>query len=263
MQTEVRSLVLSELVCRLLTSCRKLGIGRGLAESFLSRPNHVVIAAVRNLDTTLKDYAPAEGSKLLVVKIENESASDPATAVQQIVDAGVEHLDLVIANAGITPISAYRRIEGIDLAQLRQMFEVNTFSFVSLFQAVCPLLKAAADKDGNGKARLLAISSNAGQIIEMEPVSQIPMGSYGMTKCALNYLVRRTHFENPWLTAWIMNPGFVQTDNGKATAEFFGMPEAPHTLDQSVTGLLSKIDGATRSQTSGKFFGFDGAEMTF
>ncbi|ROW06242.1 hypothetical protein VPNG_08065 [Cytospora leucostoma] len=237
------------------------GIGRGLAEAFLSRPNHIVVAAVRNLDTTLKAYKPAEGSKLILVKIENTSASDPAEAIQQIRAAGVNSLDIVIANAGINPTDALVHVEDIDIQQLRNLFEVNTISYVTLFQAARPLLKSAAESKGEGTPKLLAISSNASTIIGMEPTLPFKVGPYGASKSALNYLVRRTHFENPWLTAWVVNPGFVQTDNGDATAKAFGIPQAPNTLEESVTSLLSQLDGATRSETSGKFFNFDGTDL--
>lgn len=239
-----------------------LGIGRGLAQAFLSRPHHTVVAAVRNPEsTTLKDFKAAEGTKLVLVKIENTSTTDPSAAVKQIEAACITTLDIVIANAGIAPLDALRKVEDISLDQIRNLFEVNTLSYVTLFQAVRPLLKAAAE--GGEPAKLLAITSNAGQIVDMEPTIPAMVGSYGVSKAALNFLVRRTHFENPWLSAWVMNPGFVQTDNGNATAQVFGMGNAPHTLDQSVAGLLEVIDGATRDKTSGKFFNFDGSEMSY
>lgn len=221
-----------------------------------------MIAAVRKLETTLTSFKPAQGSKLLVVKIENESSTDPAAAVKQIKEAGISSLDIVIANAGITPTAAYLKVEDVDLELLRHVFEVNTFSYIPLFRTMRPLLKAAADEEG-GQAKLLALSSGASSMTDMELMSQVPAAIYGSSKAALNFLVRRTHFDDPWLTAWVMNPGFVQTDNGNATAKVFGMPEAPHTLEQSVNGLLSKIDSATRADTSGKFYDLDGAEVKF
>lgn len=151
----------------------------------------------------------------------------------------------------------------MSLEKLRSLFEINTLSYVSLFQATRPLLKAAADQKGEGIPKLLAIGSNAGSIVDMESNIPAKVGSYGVSKSALNYLVRRTHFENPWLTAWVMNPGFVQTDNGNATAQVFGMPKAPHTLEQSVAGLLGHLDSATKAGTSGKFLNFDGTELAF
>lgn len=221
-----------------------------------------MVAAVRNPETTtLKGYQAAEGTNLVLVKIENTSATDPAAAVEQIKAAGIASLDIVVANAGVSPLDALRKVEDMSLDQIRNLFEVNTLSYVTLFQAVRPLLKAAAD--GGVSAKLLALTSNASQIVDMEPSIPVMVGSYGLSKAALNFLVRRTHFENPWLSAWVMNPGFVQTDNGSAMAHAFGMPEAPHTLEQSVEGLLGAIDGATKDKTSGKFFNFDGSEMSY
>lgn len=151
----------------------------------------------------------------------------------------------------------------MSLEKLRKLFEINTLSFVTLFQATRHLLKAAADQKGVGVPKLLALTSNAASIVDMESNIPVNVGSYGVSKSALNYLVRRTHFENPWLTTWVMNPGFVQTDNGNATAKAFGMEKAPHTQGQAVAALLSQLDGATRSETSGQFYNFDGTLMAF
>lgn len=261
-QTEV-SLPTSVVVeSRDLVMLMVLGIGRGLAEAFLSRPHHTVIAAVRNPETTtLKGFKAAEDTKLVLVRIENTSTTDPAAAIEQIKAAGVTTLDIVIANAGIAPLDALRKVEDMSLAQVRNLFEVNTLSYITLFQAVRPLLKAAAE--GGVLAKLLAITSNAGKLVDMEPTVPAMVGTYGVSKSALNYLVRRTHFENPWLSAWVMHPGWVQTDTGNGTAQVLGMAKAPHTLDQSVTGLLEVIDGATKDKTSGRFFNFDGSETSY
>ncbi|KAK3935597.1 putative aflatoxin biosynthesis ketoreductase nor-1 protein [Diplogelasinospora grovesii] len=256
----------SEPTTVLITGANR-GIGRGLAEAYLARPNHIVMAAVRNPDTTtLKDYKPAAGSKLLLVKMENTSAVDPDSAVAQMRAANIAALDVVVANAGINPVHAFAKVNDINTDVLRELFEVNTVSFVPLFRAMYPLLKAAADKNGAGAGgpKLLAVSSNAGQIVDMEAMAAAPVGAYGSTKTALNYLVRRAHFENPWLTAFLVNPGFVQTDNGNATARAFGMSQAPpQTIKESVAGLMKKLDGATREETSGNWYNYDGTPMTF
>jgi norsolorinic acid ketoreductase len=199
-----------------------------------------------------------------VVKIDNTSSSDPADAIEKLKAEGINSLDVVIANAGLAARAPYLRVEDIELDQWRNLFEVNTFSFVPLFKAVRLLLQATADEKGDGAAKLLVVSSNAGQITYgMESMANVLVANYGSSKAALNYLVRRTHFENLWLTAWVVNPGFVQTDSGNALAKDFGMPEAPHTVEQSVAGMLQSIDSATRSETSGKFFMFDGTNLSF
>jgi norsolorinic acid ketoreductase len=46
------------------------------------------------------------------------------------------------------------------------------------------------------------------------------------------------------------------TIQGNFGASNLGMTEAPVTLAESVAGILSHIDGATRSEKSGKFWNF-------
>ncbi|KAK7968882.1 hypothetical protein PG988_007955 [Apiospora saccharicola] len=230
------------------------GIGRALAEAYLKRANHTVIASVRDPDRTpLKGLDTAEGSRLMVVKIEAKSAGDADAAVEQIKAEGITALDVVIAVAGTNPSDAWAEVQDLDPAQTEDIFQVNTFSFLKLLHA------------------LLALSSNAGQIgdmavrIEIPGMDPIPLrvGAYGASKAALNYFVRRAHLEHPWLACWMMNPGFVQTDTGNAHAEKWGIGKALHELGPTADKLMGKVDEATLEGTAGKFLNFDGAEMSF
>ncbi|KAK8087781.1 aflatoxin biosynthesis ketoreductase nor-1 [Apiospora hydei] len=247
---------MSSQPCTVFITGANRGIGRALVEAYLARPNHSVIASVRNPEsTTLKDITPAAGSRLLIVKIEAKSAGDPAAAVEQVKAAGITALDIVIA------------VKDIDTEQMAEILQVNTFAFVTLFSAVHPLLKAAAADDHDsawpGPPKLLAISSNASQIVDMAPTIPVRVGAYGASKAALNYLVRRAHFENPWLACWVMNPGFVRTEPGNEAARLFGMDGAPDALEDIVPALMRTVDEATVEKTSGNFYNFDGAEMTY
>jgi norsolorinic acid ketoreductase len=51
---------------------------------------------------------------------------------------------------------------------------------------------------------------------------------------------------------------WVQTDMGNSGAVANGLTEAPTTIQESVDGIVDKIDNATREETSGKFISFDG-----
>ncbi|KAK7941420.1 NAD(P)-binding Rossmann-fold containing protein [Apiospora aurea] len=197
--------------------------------------------------TVLITGANRAGSSLLLVKINATSAGDAAAAVEQVKAAGITALDI-----------------DIDPGKMEEIFQVNTFSFVTLLSATFPLLKASADSpDRRGPPKLLALSSNAAQIMDMEPTIPVKVGAYGASKAALNYLVRRAHFENPWLACWVMNPGFFQTESGEESAKLWGMPGAPHALKDVVPALMGKIDEATVEKTSGKFYNFDGTELAY
>ena len=259
-----------------------------MVKAYLKRPHHTVIASVRDPERTpLEGLETAAGSRLKVVKIEARSAGDAAAAVAQIQAEGVAALDVVIAAAGVNPADAWDKVQDIDPAKLEDVFQVNTFAFVKLLHAAWPLLKAAADRAQAASAagatatpppppppppKLLALSSNAGQIGDMAVEIAIPgmepiplrVGAYGASKAALNYLVRRAHLENPWLACWAMNPGFVQTETGNAHAAVWGLGRALHELGPTVDKLMAKVDEATLEGTAGRFINnVDGEEMAF
>ena len=83
-----------------------IGIGRGLTAEYVSRDNITVIAAVR--DTT-KDTSKAlatlpagRNSKVLLVKIDSLSEDDAGNAIETVLHNSIDHIDVVIANAGDT-----------------------------------------------------------------------------------------------------------------------------------------------------------------
>ncbi|KAI0399641.1 putative aflatoxin biosynthesis ketoreductase nor-1 [Xylaria palmicola] len=228
------------------------GIGRALAEVYLSQPNYIVICG---------DYEPATGTKLLLVEIEATSDCCPSMAAEAMRKAGVSSLDILIANAGINPSKAFAPVANIPIDDVRLIFNVNAFSFITLFTAMFPFLEAAAAKGKSGSPpKLLVVSSNAASIQQPLPA---PISTYGASKRVLNYWVRHIHLENPWPTAWAMNPGFVQADTGYEGARALGIEKPLHTVTESVAGLLSKLDSATREETSGNFYDFDGVALDF
>lgn len=63
------------------------GIGKGLLEVFVSRPDTTVIAAVRDVEKSTKDLSAAKtgkGSKVIIVKIDSTSETDAAVAVKEV-----------------------------------------------------------------------------------------------------------------------------------------------------------------------------------
>jgi norsolorinic acid ketoreductase len=52
----------------------------------------------------------------------------------------------------------------------------------------------------------VALSTGIGSIGGMGSLP-VPAMAYGVSKCALNYIVRKIHFENEKLIAWVLSPG--------------------------------------------------------
>ncbi|OLN87131.1 Norsolorinic acid ketoreductase 3 [Colletotrichum chlorophyti] len=160
-----------------------LGIGRGLVEQYLSRPNHTVIGSVRDSKAPaaqeLKSLPAAEGSKFILVSIESTSPTDPQQAVKEIEAAGIDHLDVVIANAGFAPKPALPDV--VDVQDLVDSFQVNTVAPVRLFQAVKPLLEKSSSP------KWVYVSSAAASIANLEVHHAAFVNAYGIAKAAQNF----------------------------------------------------------------------------
>lgn len=233
------------------------GIGKGLVSEYLLRPDHTVIAAVRDpahpSAQDLESVPKGNSSKLIVLKIDAASETDPAAAAHKLkTKHNVTHLDVLIANAGIS--KHYGPAIDTPPSELLDHFTINAIGPLSLIQAFMPLLKASSH------AKLVALTTVLASIAGMGDLP-MPMTAYSVSKAALNYIVRKIHFENEWLVAFVISPGWVQTDMGNAGAKASGMDAAPGTTEQSVKGIVGKIDGADRASASGQFLSFDNEKL--
>jgi norsolorinic acid ketoreductase len=227
---------------------------------YLSRPDNTVVAAVRNPSSrearALGELPKAPGNTLVVVKIDSTSDTDAQEAVTDLTAAhGITKLDVVIANAGIFRVHAYTKVSDMKPADLLEHVDVNTAGTLRLFQATLPLLQKGTNP------RFLGLSAVVSSISGMEDCVPFTMPASGASKAALNFLVRRIHFEHPELITFAVHPGLVQTDNGNAASQFFGLPEALVTVEDSVNGIVSLLDSATREKTSGNFLSYDGSNL--
>jgi norsolorinic acid ketoreductase len=181
------------------------GIGKGLFSTLLARPNSIVIGSVRDTSADsakgLSSLPAGEGSKAIIVKIDSLSETDASSAVELLKTShDITKLDVVIANSGIAKdISPVKEVR---LSEVRDHFEVNTIGPIGVFQATSPLLEAA------NKPKFVVVSSHGGSIGDME-TEPFPLSAYGASKTAINYIVRKIHFENPELIAFPIHPGYV------------------------------------------------------
>lgn len=121
------------------------GIGRGLLQLYLSKPNHTIIAANRNITNSdsnaLLELPKAPGTSLILVKIDLVSATDAADAVGELASRGIDHVDILIANAAVAFV--WPRVSEVKIEDIRKHVEPNIYGNVRLYQAMLPLLKKA------------------------------------------------------------------------------------------------------------------------
>lgn len=157
------------------------GIGKTLAETYLSKPYHIVIGSTRSGDDAeLKAISPAEGSKVILVKVESANLSDPEAAVKELTAAGIDHVDVVVANAGVSPSILPPAVADLDDAA--NAFTVNTLGPWSLFKALLPLLEKSQS------AKWVGVTSAVASLGAMEAFGAHVAPSYGISKVGLNWL---------------------------------------------------------------------------
>ncbi|RDW79169.1 SDR family oxidoreductase [Aspergillus mulundensis] len=238
------------------------GIGRGLLELYLSKPHHIVIAANRNPEhPTSKEILSlptAEDTVVKVVKLDVTSETDAKDAAQTLkAQEGIEHIDILIANAGIA--FAFPKLEEAKVEDIRAHFETNVIGFVRVYQAFLPFLKAASDP------KFVTIGSSAAFLTEFlanvcQNVGDAPNAAYAPTKVVQHWYTRTVANQERWLSAFPIDPGFVQSDLGNNAARLLGLEEAPVTVEESARGVVGVIDASTRETHSGKLWKWTGQE---
>ncbi|CAI7660229.1 unnamed protein product [Penicillium glandicola] len=228
------------------------GLGLGLVKGFIAKPDHIVIAAVRDpahsTAQALAELSTGEGSRVLVVKYEANVEQSAFDAVKEATDQDIRHLDIVVANAGIAKL--YPLVKDVKRADIVEHIDVNVLSAVSLYQATRGLLQKST-----GKPIYAFMGSGAGAFARQPPVSN---AVYGASKSIVNWYAVLINAEDNWLNAFVLDPGWVQTDMGNAVARFWGLEEAPETPENSITGMVEILSTGTKEQYGGKFVRYTG-----
>ncbi|KAF2194091.1 putative aflatoxin biosynthesis ketoreductase nor-1 [Zopfia rhizophila CBS 207.26] len=226
------------------------GIGRGIVESYLLKPNSTVIACVRDpthmTSQSLLKAPKFHTSTLLMLPLEHLNEDASTSAIRSLTQIhGISHLDVVIANAAIG--KDFAPIATVPLSAVRSHVDINAYGTLTLFQAVIPLLEKSKSP------KFIALGSPLGSVGGMDLRPDVQTTAYGVSKAMVHYFVRKIHFEHENVTAVVLDPGFVQTDMGNSGARSLGLEKAYDTVEDSVNGCISAIDNATKHKTSGRF----------
>ncbi|KAK1496638.1 short-chain dehydrogenase [Colletotrichum tamarilloi] len=222
------------------------GIGSGLVASLLLRPSST-------------NLPKGGGSKIIIVKIDSSVETVPAEAVSILQrDHSITALDVVIANAGIAHSSG--PVIKTSTVAIRDRLAVHTIGPLLLFQATAPLLRASK----TGRPVFVAVTS-IGTISGMESLETLPpaLSPYGASKAAMNRFIRRLHFEEMWLTSFLLHPGTVATDMVKSVIDGTDLKLGDLgaiTVGQSISDLVQRVDTASRD-VSGTVQNHDGTHL--
>ncbi|KAL4867477.1 hypothetical protein BDV12DRAFT_186650 [Aspergillus spectabilis] len=228
------------------------GLGKGFLETYLSRPNHTVIGTVRDPAApsaqSLNSIPKATGSRLLLTQLEVANAEHYPKLISTIEEAGIKHLDIVIANSGISTGSA--PLAKADLGKVTKAFDINAVAVLRLYQTVRDLL----EKSPSGNPKWMTLGSAAGSIAIIEQFGTAQFAPYAISKAAVHWITLAIHASEKSWTAFSVHPGLVQTDMGNTGARSVGLEKAPTTIEESITKTVAVLDDATREATSGKLW---------
>ncbi|XXG96607.1 hypothetical protein Hte_002895 [Hypoxylon texense] len=240
-----------------LISGANRGLGKGLLARFLARPDHIVIAANRNPEhptsKALATLPKGRDSRLVVVKIDATIESDASEGVEQLKAQGIRHLDIVVANAGVS--YAWPRVSELTTVDLMGHLTPHLLGAIWLYQATFPLLKKSTNP------KWVTMGSVAGKLEQPD----VANAAYAIPKAAAHWVTKRINQEENWLTAMVIHPGWVVTDMGIAASKGTGIPlENFNTpLDDSCDGMVHLIDVATKASQGGKFLNWEGGQESW
>ena len=210
------------------------GIGFAIAQGLLTKGYKVILTS-RSLNSA-KQAAKNLNGPVIPLALDVSDDSSIKQAVQTLKSQGINHLDVLINNAGVYPDNSVD-ILTISRELLDSAMNTNTFGVVCMVQTFLPLLEAAEN------ARIINVSSGMGALDGLTTTAP----SYCLSKLALNgatiMLAQLLRSKNIVVNA--MCPGWVRTDMGGSSA-----PRSPEQGADTAIWLATEASG----KGSGKFW---------
>lgn len=212
------------------------GIGLELCQLALSQGNSVCAAArTATQSQGLLKLSQEFGTKLILVDLDVTSEKAPEQLLAAV--QAWPQVDLLLNNAGVLDQSD-------DPKALMQSFQINSVAPFVITKALLGKLKKST------KPMVTQITSLMGSIADN---SSGGYAGYRASKTALNMFNKCLSLDNPWLTAIVVHPGWVQTD--------MGGPSAPVKAVDSAKGIWQVIANAQKNSSSGQFFDYKGKSL--
>ncbi len=219
-----------------------IGASRGLGLEFVRQYRHdgwEVIATHRRAVDGKK--MAALGAETLIL-----DTTDAASIAAFSEALGKRSLDVAIYNAGVYGSHEASVTTPSSKEDFDSVMHANVFGAMQMIPLIAPRLI-------KNKGTFAFVSSLMGSISRMSGPNGV---TYRASKAALNAVVKAASLEyaEKDITAFVMHPGWVQTDMGGANADI--------TPEVSITGMRKVIAAATKKNNGG-FFNYSGEEITW
>jgi len=163
----------------------------------------------------------------------------------EVAAASNEPVDVLVACAGV--FGGQHSVRDLDFAEALDTFSINTLGPLRTVQAFLPRLLRGHNP------RIALISSVYGSMT-MEGASNTSNIAYRASKAALNKVIQglATDLKRDGITVIALEPGWVRTP--------IGGPDAPLSVDESVSGIIESLRALTINQ-SGNFLNYQLQEV--
>ncbi|KAA1466363.1 NAD(P)-binding protein [Dentipellis sp. KUC8613] len=252
------------------------GIGFAFVRQLSAKPENVVFALVRNLNTT-EDLKNLKRSNVHILKTDISDVPGLKAAAAEVAKVTGGSLDMLINNA------AYLSMERMGLRldeypegqeqlleeDLLTFYRVNVIGVVHTINIFLPLIKKGSLK------KVIVISSGAGDLDFTLTTTYDVNAPYSISKAAVNMAVAKYagEYKEEGIAFLALSPGMVNTTPPNAppmedlewvrkeTAKFKKQfPDFPGALtpDESVSKMLKVIDELSVDNNSGAFLSHNG-----
>lgn len=211
------------------------GLGLALSAGLLQQGWRVFAGQYMSEWSQLDTLAQGYPDRLTLVSLDVAS-TESVQAAAQAVAARVDHVDLLINNAGVASPTMYRDLrEPQDYSEMHRLYDINALGPVRMVEAFLPLT------DRGEMKRLCFVSSEAGSI---ERAKRTAWYSYCTSKAALNMAVKLmfNHLRPDGYTFRLYHPGWMRTYMS-GTKNVEGLLEPEEAAEPALAYFLADQDG--------------------
>jgi len=219
---------------RILITGANRGLGFELSKLALSEGHSVFAGAyVPDGMADLEKLKEKYPEKLEIIQLDVANDISVTDAVKKI-ETKTGALDALVNNAGIL-LNKNKRIDELEIEELRRSFEINTFGPYRVLKSLLPLLYKGENKV------IINISSEASSITNVG----INYCSYSMSKVALTMMNQMfaNLLKDQGFSVYAVHPGRMNTQMGKDTAQI--------EPSESAVGILAIITGKLKPKIEG------------
>jgi NAD(P)-dependent dehydrogenase (short-subunit alcohol dehydrogenase family) len=203
------------------------GIGLEACRQLAERGQQVLATTRVAVSAELEQLVHASSGRIRHVTMDVSDDDSVAAAAHEL-GGIVEHLDLLLNNAGVYPEDG-GGLERLDLDELKRAFDVNALGALRVTRAFLPLLRR-----GTGK-RVVQVTSLMGSMADNTSGGSY---AYRVSKSALNMVTRNLAHElgREGFVCLSVHPGWVQSRMGGAAAPLELSTAVEQVLENALSG---------------------------